>query len=114
VDLSTELEVGLRDVSFDASLTMEPGSVPGSIDAVVTSLITNRGREPLSLYAFAAAPGYPRQERIISRLLPGQSIVRRFRFEDAAEKIGASPIRAGLRETEGPAVLNRVLYPPQR
>lgn len=114
VDLSTELEVGLRDVSFDASLTMEPGSAPGSIDAVVTSLITNRGREPLSLYAFAAAPGYPRQERIISRLLPGQSIVRRFRFEDAAEKIGTSPIRAGLRETEGPAVLNRVLYPPQR
>ena len=83
---------------------------PGQVDAVVTQFVTNTGSEAVSLYAFAQTPGFARQEGIISRLKPGQSIIRRFRFENVAAQ-GAidQPLRVGLRETRGPAVLNEML-----
>ncbi|MCX5658125.1 MAG: hypothetical protein NTW19_00185, partial [Planctomycetota bacterium] len=109
VDLNAGLELGLRNVDFDASLALVPDPETGKTDVVVTQLIANTGSRPLSLYAFATLPGHPRQERVVSRLEPGQSIVRRFRFADAAESLKQSPLRVGLRETEGPAMLTRTL-----
>ena len=53
--------------------------------------------------------GYPHQEHIVSRLLPGQTIVQHFRFADALEKLDQANIRVGVGETAGPAVLNQVL-----
>ncbi len=109
VRFSTPVQVGLRDVQFDANLSLERHAETGRIDAVVTQMVTNRGQQPLTLYAFANLTGYPRRERTISGLKPGQSIIRRFRFPDAAAVMRDHVIRVGLRETSGPAVLNRVL-----
>ncbi len=110
VDLSTEMQLGLRDIGFDASVGSE-SNPQGGLDAVVTSLVTNRSNRPVSLYAFASMPGQPRQERIIARLLPGQTTVRRFRFTGAGsdEVLRTTPLRAGLRETAGPAMANVLL-----
>lgn len=109
VDLTAGLELGLKNVDFDASLALVPDPQTGATDVVITQLIANTGQTPLALYAFATLPGHPRQERIVSRLEPGQSIVRRFRFLNAAGNLKQTPVRVGLRETEGPAMLTRTL-----
>lgn len=111
VNLSTPMEVGLDNVTFDATLAVTADEKTGRPAAIVTQLITNTGDQPLALYAFAHLVGYPRQERIISQLLPGQSIVRRFTFPDVENAIQQHAVRVGLRETNGPAVLNQSLTP---
>lgn len=109
VNLHTPMELGLPDVELDASLSLEPNPNTNQVDAVVTQLITNKGSETRSLYAFANMPGFPRQERIITQLQPGQSVVRRFRFPNGADRLRQTDIRAGIRESIGPAVLNVIL-----
>ncbi len=108
VDLNAPMELGLSYVDFDASLSLEPNDETGELDAIITHLITNTGPKPVALYAFASMQGYPRQERIVARLKSGQSVIRRFRFSDAGDKLDTIPIRAGVRETTGPAILNKV------
>ncbi|MEM6552542.1 MAG: hypothetical protein AAF750_10510 [Planctomycetota bacterium] len=110
ITAAAPMEVGLVDVDFQPSITIEPNrDNPGQIDAVVSCLITNTGSEERALFVFASLPGYTRQERIVSRLEPGQSIVRRFRFPAAGDAATQKPTRAGLRELNGPAVLNRLI-----
>lgn len=108
LNVSTAMELGLEEVDFDASIVLE-SSEQGPADVVVTALVTNRGSESLALYAFTNVPGQPRQERVISGLRPGQSAVRRFRFPAAAEDVTGSAIRVGLRQSSGPAMLNKIL-----
>lgn len=110
VQLWTPLELGLPDVEFDASLTFEASSDPAAApDALVTCLITNTGDAPRSLYVFANLFDHPRQERVVARLEPGESVVRRFRFETARDELLDYPLRTGIRETNGPAILNKRL-----
>ena len=110
VDISSDMELGLANVDLDATLNIEPNPQTGDMDVVVTQLISNTGHdETIALYAFASLPGHPRQERIVAQLKPGQTILRRFRFADAAEQIKTTPIRVGVRQTTGPAVLNKLL-----
>jgi hypothetical protein len=109
LDVALPLEVGRKDIVLDAAVALEPDAKTGRVDAVVTQTITNRGPEILSLYCFASLPGFPRQERIMPRLDPGQSVVRRFRFQGAAEALGAADIRVGVRDTSGPMQLNKLL-----
>lgn len=106
--VAAPMEVGLREVDFDGSVALEPNPA-GGFDVLVTELITNRGDDLLSMYAFANLPGRPRAERVISGLRPGQSIVRRFRFEQAADDASQVRVRVGVRQASGPAVLNQVL-----
>jgi len=111
VDMSTPMELGLEQVQFDATAALEPVG-EGKTDLVVTAIITNRSEKPFSMYAFANLMGFPLQERIVSGLRPGQSIVQRFRFTsvDPQEVITAGKIiRVGLREASGPAVVNKKL-----
>jgi hypothetical protein len=108
VMLTAPMQVGMREVQFDASAVVER-TASGSVDLVVTGVITNRGGEPLSMYAFANVQGYARQERVIAELKPGQSMVRRFRFTGAGGLAAQRVIRVGLRESNGPAVLNKLL-----
>lgn len=109
VDIETPLELGLEDVSFQATLAVEPSrdpATPDALEAVVVALVTNTGGEPKSLFVFANLPQRPRQEVPISQLEPGQTVLRTFRFPDAGRLIRDFAIRAGVRQTNGPAMLN--------
>jgi len=111
IQLHTPMELGLRGVDFKSDLTLQPGTQPGTVDAVVTMRIANVGDQPLLAYAFAALTGYPRQEKVLPRLEPGRSVVRSFRFDNAADALKTNRIRIGLREADGSAVLNHVHTP---
>lgn len=109
VDIETPLELGLEDVSFQATLAVEPSrdpEAPDALEAVVVALVTNTGTEPKSLFVFASLPQRPRQEVPVSQLEPGQTVLRTFRFPDAGRLIRDFAIRAGVRQTNGPAMLN--------
>ncbi len=105
------LEVGLRDIELNANLVLETQD-DGTQTAVITVLLTNRGNDTLNFYAFAQAPGRPAQQRIISSLKPDQTVMKRFRFTDATKDLSAKRIRIGLREMDGPAVMNKILTVP--
>ncbi len=109
VELSSPLRLGLEGIRFEASLALVPGRSPDTVDAHVTCIITNTGQEPLSLNVFANLPGYSRLERLIPRLEAGQSVIRKFRFTDAASALSQANIRLGARETNGPAILNKMV-----
>jgi hypothetical protein len=109
VKLSTPMELGLKDVQFDASLSSQPGKKPGTTDLMITALVTNRSSQTLSIQVFTNIPGYPRQQRSIPVLGPGQSIVQRFRIADTGPADAGKRIRVGLRQTRGAAVINKVL-----
>lgn len=111
VDLSTALELGLKDIDFDATLSLQREPDSGRVDAVVRSLITNRGKDTVSLKAFAFLPDFPRQEQPIQAVRPERSVSRTFRFAGVTAPLEDLAIRVGLRELAGPAMLNRVLRP---
>ncbi|MEO0588694.1 MAG: hypothetical protein AAF078_13775, partial [Planctomycetota bacterium] len=106
VDLKVPMEVGLSDVTFDATVALEPGP-GGTVDAVATCVVTNVGEQAWSMHCYATLPGHARQSLPISQLEPGQTIVRRFRFTDGGEALAASALRCGLRAINGPRMLNR-------
>ncbi|MEX0886290.1 MAG: hypothetical protein WD009_07615 [Phycisphaeraceae bacterium] len=110
VDVSVPIELGLTGIEFDASIEYQPrGDGSGAHDAVLTCLVTNVDRRAGGFAVFANMPEHPRQERLIPRLEPGQSVVRRFRFEHVDPDAPPAPIRTGVRETAGPAILNRII-----
>lgn len=109
VQLTTDVELGLPDIDMDASLLIEPDPHSARQDVVVTQLITYKGQDPQSFYVYANLPGFPRQERLIPQMMPGQSVVRKFRFPDAAAKLQSSNVRVGIRQANGPAMLNHIL-----
>ncbi len=109
VQFHTPLELGLKNIDFQSHLMIRENSKTGKLDAVITQMIANKGTQTLSLYAFANMAGFSRQERLISRLQPGQRVVKQFRFPDGAKNLVTGKVRTGLRETNGPAILNHVL-----
>lgn len=109
VEFATPMELGLEGVRFEASLTLEEGAAPSTVNASVTCIITNTGNEPISLNVFAKLQGHARKERLIPRLEPGQAVIRQLRFVDAAPALSQHDIRLGVRETNGPAVLNKTV-----
>lgn len=112
LDLSTPVTIGLKAIEYDAALNILPHPEdPARRQVVVTTMITNRGDEARSLFAHASAPDRPRKQTIINQLPPGESVIRRFRFDDAASLSGRR-IRVGLREVEGNAMLNDILEVP--
>lgn len=116
VTLTTPMELGLEGVSFDAAVIAEPGKTPGTIDAIVTLTITNTADRRQSLNIFAGLAGHARREMIIPGIAPGEFVSRRIRFKDVGEQIGKFPLRCGVRESNGPAVLNKTidLLPPRK
>lgn len=116
VTLTTPMTLGLRDVDFEADVIIEPGKQPGTYDAVATLSIKNTGQQRKTLNIFAGLAGHMRQERILPGIAPGEFASRTIRFRDVGEQMGKSPIRCGVREANGPAVLNQTLemIPPRR
>lgn len=110
IELATPLRLGLEDVMLEASLALEPRTLEDgtqTVDAAVTCIVTNTGDQEMSLNIFAKLPGFSRKERLIPQLEPGQAAIRQFRFPAAAAALTRSDIRLGVRETNGPAVLNK-------
>jgi hypothetical protein len=109
IDLALPLEVGLEDVTFNATVALVPGEEAGTEDATAAAVVTNTGTEKLTLYIFANLRGHPIQERIISELDPGQTAIRHFKFPGAGQALRDSAMRIGLREVDGPRMLNQRL-----
>ncbi len=109
VSLYTPMQLGLRGVDFDASVIVEPGKEPGTSDAIVTLNITNTSDQRQSLSLFAGLQGHARRELILPGIEPGEFLSRQLRFKDVGNQIGKSPLRCGVRESNGPAVLNKTL-----
>lgn len=108
IAMSIPIELGLRDIDFESSVALEQGNEPGTIDAVVTLSVTNRGDSPTALYLFATARERPRREVLIPGIEPGEFATRRVRFTDIGDLLGESPLRCGVREASGSAILNQV------
>lgn len=106
-----QVELGLEFVQLQPSLrlTRRRG---GEGDVEVAMLISNTSERTISLEAFAQAPGLASQHAPISALPPGQSVVRRFVFEAAADRLRGRSIRVGLKEQNGTGRLNRTLEVP--
>lgn len=105
VDLAAPMELGLSAAEFKAAVTYEQGP-DGRLDALLTMVVSNTSDVPQTFYVFAVLPGEPREERLIPELGPGQSMIKRMRFN------GIDPdglIRCGIRESNGPAMLNVLL-----
>ncbi len=109
IDMALPIEVGLKDVTFNATVALVPGEEPGTEDATAAAVVTNTGTEKLSLYIFANLRGHPIRERIISELDPGQTAVRHFRFPGAGPALRDNAMRVGVREVDGPRMLNQRL-----
>ncbi|MEM7680535.1 MAG: hypothetical protein AAF288_01125 [Planctomycetota bacterium] len=105
----TPMEIRFAGMRLDARAAAVPDASTGQVELVVSAVATNTGDEPRTVYLFAQCGPLPRQETLAPRIEPGQSVVRRFVFRDAAEALQQHPIRVGLREPEGPAVLNKII-----
>lgn len=112
LDLGTPVTIGLKGVTFNATLNLQ--SVPNQeqMDIVITTVVKNTSNENRSFYAFMMPRGVTQQTRIISPLRPGQTVIKRFRLPNLSKKLSGIPIRVGLRETNGPANLNQRLVVP--
>ena len=97
------VRLGLADTSLRTSAWTE------GRDVVVEQTIRNEGDATAAWTAFVLFPDRPRQERLVVDLGPGQSLVRTYRFPDAAAALRPgepTEIRSGLRELEGMRILN--------
>jgi hypothetical protein len=92
------LRLGLPEVGLQ-SLALRDGA-----DIVVQQIITNYGESPIDYTAFVLCPGVARQERLVSNLGAGQTVIKRYRFPAPAQPVRA--LRSGLREFDGTRALN--------
>ena len=95
------MAVGLADVGVQSSAFREGGAV------VVQQRITNYGPRPIDYVAYAVCPGRPREERLVTALPPGRTTLKRYRFADVGPD--AVTLKAGVRESDGPRVLNELV-----
>lgn len=109
VTLHTPIELGLYGVAFDASVIVQPGEVEDTTDAIVTLTATNTSDRRQSLFLFVRLQGHAPRDLIVPGIEPGEFVSRRIRFKDVGEQIGTYPLRCGVREANGPAVLNKTL-----
>jgi hypothetical protein len=91
--------VGLSDVGTQC-MAFRDGN-----DIVVQQMISNYGDQPINYVTFAAYPGRPRIERLVSSLRPGQTALKRFRFNNIPPD-NTARIRIGLKEADGERILN--------
>jgi hypothetical protein len=93
------LTLGLSDVGMH-NLALREGD-----DLVVEEMVTNYGEKPIDYTAYATYPGLTRQERLITSLMPGRSVIKMFRFKNV-KFVANGMVRCGVRELEGTRILN--------
>jgi hypothetical protein len=103
-----------RDTSFSVPITLNLGlsdvgmqtlALRDKNDLVVQQMITNYGDTPIDYTAFAVYPGQARQERLVTKLGPGHTTIKLYRFKNV-QFIPNAKVRSGLREVEGTRILN--------
>ncbi len=104
------LEIGLETVQLLPSYRVQrapDGS--GADNVILTLLISNLSDKPVTLEAFAIAPGYPAFSAPVSQLQPGTSAVRRFMLERGAATLLGKSVRVGLKELDGTGRINKTV-----
>ena len=66
-------------------------------DVVVQQMITNYGEKPIDYTAFSIYPGEARQERLVTNLGPGQTTIKRYRFNGVKNLARGWTRHAGLK-----------------
>jgi hypothetical protein len=102
LSLPLVMTVGLSDVGLQATAFRD-----GPSAVVVQQRITNYGDHPVDYTAYVSAPDQPRVERLVVALAPGRTVLKRYRFTVNTD--GEIRLRTGLKETDGPHVLNEEL-----
>ena len=96
------------DAPFELTLAGTTGRIFAQVsgnDVLVDMAITNFRAKPRQFDCVAMAPGHATQQRSIGALARGQTIVKRFRFTNAANLLGKR-VRVTLREIDGSHVAN--------
>jgi hypothetical protein len=105
-------------VELDSSMQLMPNG-----DLVVQQIITNISQTSLNAQAYAQVPGYPRQQRYLLELAPGQSSVKRFVFPmstfdgatkdtkpaDIAAALTGKTAAVGLKSNDGRTLITKSL-----
>jgi hypothetical protein len=99
------VKLGLTDLGMQ-TLALRDGP-----DVVIQQIIQNYSDKSLDYNAFAIFPGRARQERLVAALGPGQSTVKRYRFNDVTVPKG-SMVRVGVKEIDGSRLLNDEIEVP--
>jgi hypothetical protein len=107
IRLPVPVELGLEDLEVSPAYRFIDGAAGPGADLVLTVLVTNTGHGPLSLDAQALARGRAMQESTIHALQPGQTTLRRFRFDDARADLLGTRLRLTIRERDGAGRFNR-------
>ena len=103
-----------RSADFSAPLTLKLGlsnlgmqtfALRDGDDILVQQLVSNYGEQPIDYTAYALCPGQPRQERLITSLGAGHSVIKRYRFKNVP-KLPGGKVRVGVKELQGVRVLN--------
>lgn len=95
-----QVKLGLGDIGL-STIALRDGN-----DVLVQQVITNYSDKPVDYTAFAIFPDQARQERLVTQLKPGTTIIKKYRFTDADFTGGPKTVRSGVKETEGTRVLN--------
>ncbi len=93
------LNLGLSDVGMQTLALRDGDSV------IVQQMISNYGEKPIDYTSFAIFPGQARQERLVTNLGPGRTVMKRYRFPHAPPA-GKVNIRVGVKELDGMRILN--------
>lgn len=101
------VEIGLEDIEMDPELQITPGD-----DVVVVAAVTNKGTRPRTLRLESAARNVPSQQLQISDLPPGQTVLRRFVFKDAAKELSGRRVVISLSDLEEAQRLNKAVAVP--
>ena len=93
------VNLGLSDVG------MRTLAIRDKNDLIVQQMISNYGDKPIDYTAFVVYPGQARQERLVTQLGPGRTIIKLYRM-NGVHFIPNAKVRSGLRELEGTRILN--------
>ncbi len=74
-------------------------------DVIVQQMITNYGDRPIDYDAFAIFPGQARQVRLVTRLNPGRTGMKTYRFPSVRMTPDAK-VRVGVKEMQGTRILH--------
>lgn len=107
-----QLTIGLKNIEFHSLPEIEENKQTGELDLVIVNRITNRSQREISMYTYARIPNHPKRERVVLSLKPGATIVKEFRFPNAAKELSGQTGRSGVREINGASILNHDIRIP--